>query len=67
MTQAVPYIALKPLSVQMPDGERRVLQPGDLIPEEIHGRWLWMAQEAGKVGVGEVKVASPSRRKSAAA
>lgn len=58
------YVALKPLPVQMPDGERLTLEPGDLIPEEIHGRWLWLAQESGKVAAStDTEAATTTARK----
>lgn len=58
------YVALKPFPVQMPDGERRSLAAGDIVPPEIHGRWLWLAEEAGKVAPVTIveAPATPKRR-----
>lgn len=70
MTNQISYVALKPFAVQMPDGERRSLAAGDIIPSETHGRWLWLAEEAGKIApvtIVEAKTDTPKRRTKTAA
>ena len=47
------YVALKPLPLQDERGERLVLSPGEEVPAVLHGRWVDVAIEAGKV-VAEV-------------
>ena len=52
------YVALKPLPIQAEDGERLTIDVGEEIPVELHGRWIDMAIEAGKVGVLPVEIGS---------
>ena len=48
MTQAVQYVALKPLSLTV-RGERLRLAPGDVLPVEAHGSWIASSIGAGKL------------------
>ena len=66
----ISYVVLKPFPVQMPDGERRSLDAGDIVPPETHGRWLLLAEESGKVSpvsVVEAHTVTAKRRNKAAA
>lgn len=61
---ALRFVALKSFPVQMPDGERRVLEIGDYVPDEVHGPWLALAQESGKVAAAALLKEEPILTKS---